>query len=91
MKSWDVANALRVIEAAAPGRSTPVLDMGCYNSEVVYALHALGYRNVHGCDLNPLSRWLPYWHAVRYTPADLTATPYPDATFDEKNPEYKFR
>jgi SAM-dependent methyltransferase len=80
-KSWDVANAVRVLEEALPDRSTPVLDMGCFNSEVVYALNALGYRNVHGCDLNPLCRWLPYWNRVKYTCADLTKTPYPDQSF----------
>ena len=81
MKSWDVAQAIKILEAAVPDRTTPVLDMGCYNSEVVYALHALGYSRVHGCDLNPLCRWMPYWHAVRYACADLTATPYADGSF----------
>jgi SAM-dependent methyltransferase len=81
MKSWDVARSIKIIEAAVPDRRTPVLDMGCYNSEVVYALHALGYQHVHGCDLNPLCRWMPYWHAVQYTCADLTKTPYPDRSF----------
>ena len=80
-KSWDVAHAVKIIEASAPDRETPVLDMGCFNSEVVYALHALGYRRVHGCDLNPLCRWLPYWNSIRYACADLTRTPYPDQSF----------
>jgi SAM-dependent methyltransferase len=80
-KSWDVAHAVAIIEAAAPDREAPVLDMGCFNSEVVYALCALGYRHVHGCDLNPLCRWLPYWNRVKYTCADLTRTPYPDGSF----------
>jgi SAM-dependent methyltransferase len=81
MKSWDVAEALKVIEQAVPNRATPILDMGCFNSEVIYALHVLGYKSIHGCDLNPLCRWMPYWHAVRYSRADLTATPYPAGSF----------
>jgi SAM-dependent methyltransferase len=81
LKSWDVETALRVVERACPDLATPILDMGCYNSEIVYVLHALGYTAVHGCDLNPLSRWMPYWHAVRYRCADLTRTPYPDSSF----------
>jgi SAM-dependent methyltransferase len=64
-----------------PSRSTPILDMGCFNSEVVYALAALGYKNVHGCDLNPLARWMPYWDRVKYACADLTKTPYADGAF----------
>jgi SAM-dependent methyltransferase len=81
MKSWDVANTARIVEAHAPDRATPTLDMGCFNSEIVYVLQALGYRHVHGCDLNPLCRWMPFWGRVRYQWADLTKTPYPDRSF----------
>jgi SAM-dependent methyltransferase len=81
LKSWDVANAVRVIERYVPDRQTPILDMGCFNSEVLYCLDALGYRKLHGCDLNPLSRWMPHWDRITYTCADLTQTPYPDASF----------
>lgn len=81
MKSWDVDHAVRIIERYAPDRSTPVLDMGCFNSEVLYALHALGYRDIHGCDLNPLCRWMPFWNSIRYHVSDLTKTPFPDRRF----------
>jgi len=81
LKSWDVARALKVIETYAPDRQTPILDMGCFNSEILYGLHALGYRRLHGCDLNPLCRWMPFWTQIRYTWADLTKTPYPDRSF----------
>lgn len=81
LKSWDVAHAVKILEKYLPDRDTPVLDMGCFNSEIVYALHALGYRQVHGCDLNPLCRWLPYWNHIKYECADITRTPYPDASF----------
>ena len=81
LKSWDVANALSLIEANVPDHEAPVLDMGCFNSEILYALHELGYRRVHGCDLNPLCRWMPYWHRIDYREADLTRTPYPDHEF----------
>lgn len=81
LKSWDVAHAVKILESAVPDRDTPILDMGCFNSEVVYALAALGYRHVHGCDLNPLCRWMPYWNKVKYVFADLTKTPFPDGAF----------
>jgi SAM-dependent methyltransferase len=81
MKSWDVARSVEVVEREVPDRDAPVLDMGCFNSEIVYALSALGYRRVHGCDLNPLCHWLPYWDRIAYTCADLTKTPYPDGFF----------
>lgn len=81
IKSWDVDNALKIISERVTDLTTHVLDMGCYNSEVVYGLHALGFTNVHGCDLNPLCRWMPYWNKIRYAQADLTKTPYPDNHF----------
>lgn len=81
LKSWDVSHALDAIERAGIERSAPVLDMGCYNSEIIYVLHALGYRQIHGCDLNPLCRRLPYWHRVHYRIADLTDTHFPDQFF----------
>src|SRR5437870_2603460 len=66
LKSWDVWHALTAIQNSKVEHSAPVLDMGCYNSEILYVLHALGYRKLHGCDLNPLCRRLPFWHRVRY-------------------------
>ncbi len=80
-KSWDVANTLEIVERAVPDRQAPILDMGCYNSEILWVFHGLGYRQLHGCDLNPLCRWMPYWHRIDYRIADLTKTPYPKETF----------
>jgi SAM-dependent methyltransferase len=81
VKSWDVANAVRLIEQHVGDRNAPILDMGCFNSEILYALHNLGYRDVHGCDLNPLCRWMPYWHKIDYREADITKTPYEPGSF----------
>lgn len=81
IKSWDVLHAIELIEEHVPDRDAPILDMGCFNSEVVYGLQRLGYRQVHGCDLNPSCRWMPYWNKIKYRHADLTKTPYADHTF----------
>jgi SAM-dependent methyltransferase len=81
LKSWDVANAISLIEANCPDKDAPILDMGCFNSEILYALHNLGYRKIHGCDLNPLVRWMPYWHKIDYRAADITKTPYESKSF----------
>jgi SAM-dependent methyltransferase len=81
LKSWDVWHALTAIEQAGIEHTGPVLDMGCYNSEILYVLNALGYRQLYGCDLNPLCRRLPYWHRVHYRAGDLTRTPYRDGFF----------
>lgn len=80
-KSWDVHNALTLIERLQPERRTPILDLGCFNSEILYVLHALRYRRLAGCDLNPMCRWMPYWHRIRYEWCDLTHTPFLDSAF----------
>ncbi|PYR68872.1 MAG: hypothetical protein DMF88_07825 [Acidobacteria bacterium] len=81
IKSWDVDSAIRLIERHVPDRDASILDMGCFNSEVVYALHAAGYRNVHGIDLNPRCEWMPYWHRIRYRTGDLTRSGYATGAF----------
>ncbi len=80
-KSWDVLKTTEVIESVVRNKQAPILDMGCFNSEILYVLHALGYKALHGCDLNPICRWMPFWHRIRYRVADLTQTPYPTHYF----------
>lgn len=81
IKSWDVVEMLEIIERHASDRKTPILDLGCFNSEILYALHALGYRKLAGCDLNPQCRWMGFWHRIKYVVSDLTRTPFPDKSF----------
>ncbi len=81
LKSWDVRTALETIERYLPDRRAAVLDMGCYNSEILWALHKGGYRDLAGCDLNPLCTWMPFWHRIRYRTADLTRTPFSEGRF----------
>ncbi|MDM9383275.1 methyltransferase domain-containing protein [Chlorogloeopsis sp. ULAP01] len=80
-KSWDVAKAVEVITSTVPNKLAPILDMGCFNSEILYVLHALGYKSLHGCDLNPICHWMFFWHQIRYCIADLTQTSYPNHYF----------
>lgn len=81
LKSWDVANMVQCIERSFPDRSSAVLDLGCFNSEILWALKARGYRDLHGCDLNPLCKWMPYWNAIHYKCADMTQTGYEPGQF----------
>src|SRR5436190_22928536 len=53
VKSWDVDHALDLIARLVPDRDAPILDMGCFNSEILYVLHGSGYRQLYGCDLDP--------------------------------------
>ncbi|MGH9899761.1 MAG: class I SAM-dependent methyltransferase [Pyrinomonadaceae bacterium] len=80
-KGFDVYNTIGLISEYAPDKNSPILDLGCFGSEILYALHALGYRNLHGCDLNPRCRRMPFWTSIDYRVADLTRTPYRDSFF----------
>lgn len=81
MKSWDVANVLAIAERRIPQHDAPILDLGCYNSAILWVLHRRGFGPLFGCDLNPLCRWMPYWNHIRYETADLTHTSYPDHSY----------
>lgn len=81
IKSWDVVKTTELIESIICNKQDPILDMGCFNSEILYVLHALGDQSLYGCDLNPICRWMPFWHKIRYQVADLTETSYPDKYF----------
>jgi len=72
---------VQLIERFAPDRSSPILDLGCFNSEILWSLRRLGYADLHGCDLNPLCKWMPYWTSVHYKTGDMTRTDYTSRRF----------
>jgi SAM-dependent methyltransferase len=80
IKSWDVLKVLEaVIETTSPG--SPVLDLGSIACPVLASLHSLGYSDLHGVDLNPRVRDMPFADQIDYRMADMNATPWPDGTF----------
>jgi SAM-dependent methyltransferase len=80
VKSWDVLRALEAVtETTAPDRA--VLDLGSVACPVLACLHRLGYRDLHGVDLDPRVREMPFAHAIDYRTADMTAVPWPDGSF----------
>jgi SAM-dependent methyltransferase len=81
IKSWDVANVLEIAERRLPHRDAPALDLGCYNSAVLWVLHRRGFGPLFGCDLNPLCKWMPYWNRISYQTFDLTRTSYADHSY----------
>jgi SAM-dependent methyltransferase len=80
IKSWDV---LRTIEAIASSveQEGPVLDIGSVASAVLPCLHALGYRNLTGIDLDERVRSMFYAGEIEYGVEDLTRTTRPDGSF----------
>jgi SAM-dependent methyltransferase len=80
VKSWDVLSTVNFLEGHV-GTNEPILDIGCYASEVIVALHKLDYSHLTGVDLNPHSRKMPYQDSIRYEITDFMHTPFEDASF----------
>jgi SAM-dependent methyltransferase len=80
MKSWDVLNTICLIENMVP-RDGPVLDLGAYRSEILPALHCIGYSDLCGIDLNPRITKCLYSEKIRYAAEDFYHTNFGDRTF----------
>ena len=80
VKSWDVLETLLFIEQHVQ-KNEPILDIGCYASEIIVALHKSGYANLTGADLNPDLSQMPYQNAIRYQITNFMHTPFADASF----------
>lgn len=80
VKSWDVLSTLHFIESHVT-KNEPVLDIGCYASEVIVALHKLGYSNLTGADLDTNLRRMPCQDSIRYEVTDFMHTTFEDESF----------
>lgn len=80
IKSWDVERTLDFIKQHVP-QDQPVLDIGCYSSEVLVALHRMGFKDLHGVDLNPRLRRMPHAAAIDYRVANFMQSGFADASF----------
>lgn len=80
LKSWDVLKTLSFLEEFVT-KNEPILDIGCYASEVIVALHKTGYTSLTGIDLNPQLQRMPYHESIRYEVADFLHTNFDDASF----------
>src|SRR5688572_29961216 len=65
VKSWDLLATVAFLEERLE-RGDPVLDIGCYASEVLISLHRSGFTNLAGVDLNPRISEMPLQDQVRY-------------------------
>lgn len=80
VKSWDVLETLNFIEQHVH-KNEPILDIGCYASEIIVALHKSGYANLTGADLNPDMKQMPAQGVIKYETTDFMHTPFADASF----------
>lgn len=79
-KSWDVLLTLQFLEQYLKP-AEPVVDFGANGSEILGALHRLGFRNLHGVDLEPDVVRGPYAGSIRYYVQDFMHTSYADSSF----------
>ncbi|GAA4716790.1 methyltransferase domain-containing protein [Sphingomonas lutea] len=80
VKSWDVLKTVRFLQEKIQ-KSDPVLDIGCYASEVIVSLHKAGFADLTGIDLNAELRRMPHADSIRYVQGDFLETPFEDASF----------
>ena len=80
VKSWDVLSTVNFIEQYVK-KDEPILDIGCYASEIIVALHKLGYSDLTGADLNANLNKMPYQKYIRYEISDFMHTKFADSSF----------
>lgn len=80
VKSWDVLATVNFLESHVK-KDGPILDIGCYASEILASLHKVGYSNLTGADLNPNLNKMPYQNAIRYETTNFMHTKFEDASF----------
>lgn len=79
-KTWDVRRAIDAF-AACLEPSDAVLDVGCFNCDILPGLHRLGHANLAGIDFNRDVKHMPYADAIDYRVGDLLDTPWQDGHF----------
>jgi len=80
VKSWDLLQTIKFLNANI-SKADPVLDIGCYASEITSALHRIGYTNLSGADLNPDLTKMPYQDQIRYEVTDFMNTKFGTDSF----------
>jgi len=80
-KSWDILKTIKLIQSSIE-QQAPILDIGAYASEVLCALHRLGYSNLTGVDLNRNLVHMPYAGSINYVLSDFMHLPFPDASLE---------
>lgn len=76
-KSWDVWRAVNHCLEAVP-KEGAVLDVGAWQSEVLWALRRAGYGNLAGCDTDPRVRRMPGAGTIEYVADDFFALDRPE-------------
>lgn len=80
LKSWDVLLTLQFLQENFD-KVEPILDIGCFASELIISLHKAGYSELTGIDLNVRLQEMPYGESVKYVAGDFMHTHFPAQSF----------
>ncbi len=80
IKSWDVFATVNFIESNIK-MNEPILDIGCYSSEILASLHKVGFSNLTGADLNPDLNKMPFQESIHYEVTNFMHTKFADTSF----------
>jgi len=64
-KSWDIFNSINFLNKNLSKKSK-ILDVGCYNSELLLALNKSGFQEIHGIDTNSKILKMPFANKINY-------------------------
>ncbi|MHB1097284.1 MAG: class I SAM-dependent methyltransferase [Gemmatimonadaceae bacterium] len=81
VKSWDVQRTLQFLERNVT-REMPILDIGCYASELIIALHRRRYTRLAGADFDADLSRMPYQGLIRYEVCNFMHTKFADCSFE---------
>lgn len=81
LKSWDLLQSIEYLQQNV-AIDASILDVGCYCSEMLPSLRALGFQQLVGVDLNSALHKMPYATEIRYINQDYLRTSFPDASFN---------
>src|SRR6266852_2184945 len=79
-KSWDVLKSVHFVEQKV-SKTSPILDVGAYASEILCIFHKLGFSELTGIDFNPKLAAMPHAGAIKYVLGDFRETSFPPAAF----------
>jgi SAM-dependent methyltransferase len=79
-KSWDILKFKDFINKNLH-KDDPILDVGCYGSEILLSLNAIGFSKLHGIDLNKNISKMPFQSEINYQEQDFMNTTFDDHSF----------
>jgi SAM-dependent methyltransferase len=80
-KSWDVLKTIQFVEGKV-SKSSPILDVGAYASEILCILYKQGFSDLTGIDFNPKLAQMPHAGVIKYQSCDFTQTRLPSEAFE---------